>query len=309
MRVSSSMSLPLRSALCAALTSAVALAPAQGWAQAADPATPAPAPAQDPGRAPGATEPAPQPTPPPAPAPAPAPGKLVINADADDLVAEIKAPGAEPRLLGLKKGDNTAEVNAGSVQVSVQTKAGRKVGDHSVEVPAGGQAQLSVRSRGTLVVQVPADADVQVGGKDVDADAGKFQVELEPGAHSLVVQRAGQFGQRGSVTVEAGKTATVAPQFEAYDYGGKKTYAYAGIIGGGALVVAAIAVDALSKYDELGGDVTRWSLLGIGAAGFVGGTILLKHTLDEAAPIKDVRYDVKVAGLRGGALANLSLRF
>jgi hypothetical protein len=75
------------------------------------------------------------------------------------------------------------------------------------------------------------------------------------------------------------------------------------------LVVAAIAIDALSTYDELGGDVTRWSLLGVGAAGFVGGTILLKHTLDEAAPVKDVRYDVKVAGLRGGAVANLSLRF
>lgn len=238
-----------------------------------------------------------------------APGKLVITADADDLVAEIKAPGSEPRLIGLKKGENPLEVAAGSVQVSVQTKGGRKVLEQSVEVAAGGSAQLAVRSRGILVIQVPADADVAVAGKDVDADAGAFRVELEPGSHSVVVQRAGHFGQKGSVTVEAGKTATVAPQFEAYDYGGKKTYAYAGIIGGGALVVAAIAIDALSKYDEFGGDVTRWSLLGVGAAGFVGGTILLKHTLDEAAPIKDVRYDVKVAGLRGGAVANLSLRF
>jgi hypothetical protein len=303
MRVSSSQPQPLRLALSSALFSAVVLAPAPGWAQAAAPA--APAPAQDAGRAPGAAEPAPAP----APAPAAAAGKLIITADSDDLVAEIKAPASEPRLVGLKKGENTIEVTSGSVQVSVQTKGGRKVVEQGVDVPAGGQAQLAVRSRGILLVQVPADADVQVGGKDVDADAGKFQVELEPGSHSLVVQRPGQFGQKGSVTVEAGKTATVAPQFEAYDYGGRKTYAYAAIIGGGALVVAAIAVDALSSYDELGGDVTRWSLLGVGAAGFVGGTILLKHTLDEAAPVKDVRYDVKVAGLRGGAVANLTLRF
>lgn len=233
----------------------------------------------------------------------------MITADADDLVAEIKAPASEPRLVGLKKGENAIEVTSGSVQVSVQTKGGRKVVEQGIDVPAGGQAQLAVRSRGILLVQVPADADVQVEGKDVEADAGKFQVELEPGSHSLVVQRPGQFGQKGSVAVEAGKTATVAPQFETYDYGGKKTYAYAGIIGGGVLVVAAIAIDALSTYDEFGGDVTRWSLLGVGAAGFVGGTILLKHTLDQAAPVKDVRYDVKVAGLRGGAVANLSLRF
>ena len=234
---------------------------------------------------------------------------LIIQADADDLVAEVRAPGSEPRMIGLKKGDNSVEVASGSVQVSVQTKGGKKVSDSTVDVAPGGEAKLAVRSRGTVVIQVPADADVTVGGKDVEGQEGKFTVELEPGAHSLVVQRPGHFGQKGDVTVIAGKTATVAPQLESYDYGGKKTYAYAAILGGGALVVAAIALDALGSYDEFGGDVTRWSLLGLGAAGFVGGTIMLKHTLDEAAPIKDVRYDVKIARLQGGAVASLGLRF
>lgn len=302
MRVSFFSLPPLRLALSTAITAAVALAPMTAGAQQPSDRPPPATPAAEPA-------PAPEPTPPPPAPAAPAPGKIILQADADDLVAEVRAPGSEPRMVGLKKGDNSVDVASGSVQVSVQTKGGRKVSDNTVEVPAGGEAKVAIHSRGTVVVQVPADADVSVGGKDIEGQEGKFSVELEPGAHSLVVQRAGHFGQKGEVSVVAGKTATVAPQFEAYDYGGKKTYAYAAIVGGGALVVAAIALDALGNYDDFGGDATRWSLLGIGAAGFVGGTILLKHTLDEAAPVKDVRYDVKIARLQGGAVATLGLRF
>ncbi len=315
MRVSFSSLPPFRLALSTAVATALAVTPMGAWAQApADrppPATPAAEAAPAGEAAPPADRPPAAETPPAAPAPpvVAAPGKLIIQADADDLVAEVRAPGSEPRMIGLKKGDNSVEVASGSVQVSVQTKGGKKVSDSTVDVAPGGEAKLAVRSRGTVVIQVPADADVTVGGKDVEGQEGKFTVELEPGAHSLVVQRPGHFGQKGDVTVIAGKTATVAPQLESYDYGGKKTYAYAAILGGGALVVAAIALDALGSYDEFGGDVTRWSLLGLGAAGFVGGTIMLKHTLDEAAPIKDVRYDVKIARLQGGAVASLGLRF
>ena len=320
MRVSNSSLPHLRLALSAAMTAVVALAPMTTWAQqpadrapAATPAAQA-APATAPATSPApATDRAPAQEPRQEPAPAtpttPIPGKLILQADADDLVAEVRAPGSEPRMVGLKKGDNSVDVASGAVQVSIQTKGGRKVSDATVDVPAGGEGKLAIRSRGTVIIQVPADADVSLDGKEVEGQEGKFTAELEPGAHSLVVQRAGHFGQRGEVSVVAGKTATVAPQFEGDDYGGKKTYAYAAIVGGGALVLAAIALDALGKYDDFGGDVTRWSLLGVGAAGFVGGTILLKHTLDEAAPVKDVRYDVKIARLQGGAVATLGLRF
>lgn len=318
MRVSYFSQRPLRYALSTAVTAALALAPLAAYAQqpsdrpppAKPAADPAPTPASE--RAPaGDTAPPVEAQPAPAaPAPAPAaPGKLIIQADADDLVAEVRAPAGEARMVGLKKGDNPIEVASGTVQVSVQTKSGKKVGDFTVELAAGGEAKLAVRSRGTLVVQVPADADVKVGDKELEAQEGKFTVDLEPGSHSVLVQRPGYFGQKGDIAVDAGKTATVAPQLEAYDYGGKKTYAYAAIIGGGALVVAAIALDALGSYDEFGGDASRWTLLGVGAAGFVGGTILLKHTLDEVAPVKDVRYDVKIARLQGGAVATLGLRF
>lgn len=318
MRVFSFSQRPFRLALSTAVTASLALAPMAAYAQqpsdrpppAKPAADPSPAPASD--RAPAGDTAPPveaQPAPTPAAPVAAAPGKLIIHADADDLVAEVRAPGSEPRMVGLKKGDNPIEVASGTVQISVQTKAGKKVGDFTVEVTAGGEAKLVVRSRGTLVVQVPADADVKVGDKEVEAQDGKFTVDVEPGSHSVLVQRAGHFGQKGEIAVAAGKTATVVPQFEAYDYGGKKTYAYAAIIGGGALVLAAIALDTVGTYDEFGGDATRWTLLGVGAAGFVGGTILLKHTLDEAAPIKDVRYDVKIARMQGGAVASLGLRF
>jgi len=273
---------PARPWLCVALCLAVSV-PAASLATDPAPAAPAAPPAAD--------------------------GTLVISADADDLVAEIKVAGGDARLVGLKKGDNRVELAAGDVVVSVSTKAGRRILDTKVAITGGGESRLDVKSRGTLVVEAPADADVSLDDRDVAAEGGVFKATATPGGHSLVVQRAGYYGMRGTVEVEVGKTARVATQFEAFDPGPKATIAWAGIIGGGALVVAAVAIDATSRFDEWGGDVARWTLLGTGAAAFVGGTVMLKHTMDEPAPIKDTRFSVQVARVKGGALAGLTLRF
>lgn len=238
-----------------------------------------------------------------------APGTLILNADADDLVAEVKPASGEAKMVGLKKGENKVEVPAGDVMIAVNTKDGRKISESKLTF-AGGDAQtLEIKSRGKLVVQAPTDADVQLDGKDVPAQSGQFAVDTVPGHHSVVVQRAGHFGQKGTVDVAVGKTATIAPQFESYDPGTKKTVAWAGMLGGGALVLAAVVIDATHKYDDFGGDTVRWTLLGAGAAAFVGGTVMLKNIMDEAAPIKDTTFSVQVAHAQGGGVVSLAGKF
>ncbi len=258
------------------------------------------------GRPPAAT-PAPAATP--TPAPAAAAGTLVIMADADDLVAEIKPATGEARVVGLKKGENRTEVPAGDAEVVITTKAGRRILDAKVAITAGADAPLDVKSRAKLVVQAPADAEVELDGTDVTPTAGQFSVETTPGGHSLVVQRVGHYGQKGPVDIEVGKTTKIVPEFERFDPGSRKTIAWAGILGGGALVITAIIIEANTKYNEAGGDVVRWTLVGAGAVGFVGGTVMLKQIMDEPAPIKDAKFSVQVARTQGGAVATVGLRF
>lgn len=258
------------------------------------PASPAPAPA-----APVAAEAAPQPVAPPA--------VIVLVADADGLLAEVKS-GNETRMVGLKKGDNRVEVAAGSVQITVKTSDGRTVTDQTVQTAAEA-VRVAVVSLGRVVVQVPADADVELDGKEVQADKGVYSFEAAPGAHTLLVQRAGHYGQKGAIDVAMGKTTTVPVTFQSWDAGGKKTWAWVAMIGGGALIATAVTINAVSTYDELGGDVSRWTLFGLGTAGFVGGTVLLKHAMDEAAPVQDTRFNVQVGRTQGGAMATVGWKF
>lgn len=251
---------------------------------------------------PGATAPA-------APAAAAEVGTIVIDADADDLVAEVKPSKGDPRMVGLKKGENRVEVPAGPASVVVTTKSGRAVATLSIDVAAAATQTAKVVSRGKLIVQVPADAEVTLDDKPVPAQDGQFAGEFEPGAHSLVVQRDGHFGQRGSVSLAAGKTATVATTLQGYDPGGKATAAWVAMIGGGVLLVGTLVVDATTKWDEFGGDVTRWTMFSVGAAGFVGGTVLLKRTMDEVPPVQDTDFTVQVSRAPGGGVAHVGWKF
>jgi hypothetical protein len=169
--------------------------------------------------------------------------------------------------------------------------------------------KVAVVSRGRVVIQVPADADVELDGKEVKADKGAFTLDADPGSHTLLVQRAGQYGQKGSIEVAVGKTTTVPVTFQGWDAGGKKTWAWVAMLGGGALIATAVTINAVSKYDEIGGDAARWTLFGLGTAGFVGGTVLLKHAMDEQAPVQDTRFNVQVGQTRGGAMATVGWKF
>jgi len=264
--------------------------------------------------APKAPAPAIAPAPDPAPiaqapdaAPAPvAPGALILNADADGLIAQVSGA-----LVGLKKGSNRTEQPAGSAKVLVKTPAGRVVFDGVIVIPSGGEERVDLTSLGQLGVRTPADAKVTVDGKPLTAAAGGFAAELEPGTHSLLVTAPGCIGKKGSVDIEAGKKTTMTAKLDPFAPPGHTKLAWAGILGGGALIVAALVIESTSKFDEFGGDPVRWTLLGVGTAGFVGGTLLLKSGMDEAAtpPTQDGTFEVKVSQVRGGAMAQLGMRF
>ncbi|MBM4344163.1 MAG: hypothetical protein FJ100_12410 [Deltaproteobacteria bacterium] len=236
-------------------------------------------------------------------------GTLVLVADADDLVAELKPASGEGKVVGLKTGENKVELPAGEVLVSVATKAGRKVLDQKVDIAAGAAQTLQLTSRGKVVIVLAKDASVAVDDNDVSVDGDKFTFSAAPGSHSVVVQRPGFFGQKGLVDVQIGKTSTVQPVLAEYDAGGKRTIAWAGLLGGGALVVGALVIDATTKFDEFGGDTVRWTLVGAGTAAFVGGTIMLKNAMDEEAPIQDATFQVQVSRAPGGGMVALTKRF
>ncbi len=235
--------------------------------------------------------------------------RLVVQTDADDLVIELRGETSEGRLVGLKKGDNDLEVPAGPLRAAITAKGGRAVAMVDVQLAASERKTVKVASRGALVVQAPADAHVQVDGKDLSAQNGVFTGDFEPGARSVVVQRIGSLGQKGNVTVQVSKTATVTPELDRFDPGGRTTMAWASIVAGGALVVAALVVDATVKWDDYGGDGARWGAFSLGAAGFIGGTVLLKRTLDEPAPVEERPFKVQVSHAPGGAVARVGWAF
>ncbi len=236
----------------------------------------------------------------------PKPGYVHIDADDEGLVAEVAG-----EVHGLKKGDNRYELPAGVAGVRIKDKAGKVLLDKSVDVPAGGDVTLVVKTLGRIVVQSADDAKVTLDGKAVDRKAAAAGISVAPGEHAVQVSRPGYFGRKGKLNVAVGQTATVDPTLEAFVAGSSSTLAWAGIIGGGALVVTGVLVDAFADWDSVGGEGARWGLLGVGAAAFVVGNIMLKNQMDEAAnpPMRDGGLKVQVGALQGGAMAVVAGRF
>ena len=282
--------------LCAALC-AVAALPAWAKPPKAEPAAAAATPAPAPVAAPAAE---------PTPAAPAAPGLLILAADDDGLVAEVSGT-----IVGLKKGDNRFDLPAGSARVVVKTAAGKVVHEGVAVIPSAAQERIAIISLGKLEVRAPANAKVAVDGKDLTASGDAYAADLQPGSHSVLVTSTGHVGKKGTVEIEAGKKAAIAASLEAFEPAGHETLAWVGIIGGSALVVAALIIEANTKFDQAGGDPMRWTLLGVGSAGLVGGTMLLKSAMDDAAtpPVQDGTFDVKVTQVRGGAMARLAMRF
>lgn len=244
---------------------------------------------------------------------APAPGALVVTADADGLVLEIRDAGADSRIVGLKAGENRFDLAAGTVQVVVRTAGGQVLNDAKVAVPAGGEVRLSAVSQGQVSVDAGDGAAVTLDGKPVPRTGGVHATSAVAGPHSLVVTQPGRYGQKGAVEVAPGRTAVVKANLQAYDVAGPTpAVAWVGVIGGGVLLLTGVALDALFEADEVGGDATRWALVGVGTAGFVGGTVALKRSMDATGepPVREGAWQVQVSRLRrNGAALQVGMRF
>lgn len=264
--------------------------------------TPAPADGAAPadGTAPADAEVAPAPEPPP-----PKPGHVVIVADAEGLVAELGGA-----VHGLKVGENRIEIAAGDWTVAVRDKAGKAVGSWSVHVDPEGEAKVEVVTTGLLVVPIRDGRSVEVDGKAVEAKGDRVEIRRSAGKVPVVVKEPGKTGVKGEVELVAGKTATIDPSLQAFDPG-NKTLAWSAILGGGALVLAGTLMEPFVDASSFGGDATRWAMVGVGTAAFVGGTILMKDILakENNPPVKDGNFDVRLAAGRKGGMASLALRF
>ena len=267
-------------------------------AKKAPPAVPAPAPA------PVVVAPA-APSPTVVEAPPPAPGALVVvvDADADDAMVGGQS-------IALKKGENRVSLPAGNVEYVVKFASGITVKGVAT-VPAGGEARAEAWSGGRLVVHVGDGGKVEVDGKPAVVAGGQAALDLPIGTHTVVVTQTGHIGRKASVDVTGGHTSEIMANLDVFAVDVHNGLAWTGIIGGGALIVAALVIDGVTTYDKVGGEATRWSLLGVGTAGFVGGTLLLKHNMDEVGtpPTQDGTFDVKITRYGNGAMALLGWRF
>lgn len=240
-----------------------------------------------------------------------APGALLLVVDADTDDATVGSQGAS-----LKKGENRFALPAGNVAYAVKFASGLTVkGD--AKVPPGGEVRAEVWSTGKLLLHVGEGARVEIDGKATPVVAGEALADAGIGSHSVIVTQPGFVGRKASVDVTGGHTSEITANLEKFEVPVDNTLAWVGILGGGALVVSALVIDAVTEYNKVGGEATRWSLLGIGTAGFVGGTLLLKHNLDEVGmpPTKDGSFDVKITrllspnGSCNGAMAMLGWRY
>ena len=184
------------------------------------------------------------------------------------------------------------------------------VASFKVMIASEKDARVTVVTKGQVVIAAAGKTAVQIDGKAQTAADGTVTSTVEAGKHSVVITSPGMVGRSSDIDVVAGKTHSITAALEAFDAGSKPA-AWAGIIGGGALILTAVLVESFADVGAMGGDATRWALVGVGTAGFVGGTILMKGILEREAnpPIKPGKLDVKVSATPTMKGASLALRF
>lgn len=243
------------------------------------------------------------PTTPVEPPPPPKPGHLVIVADDDNFVAQFAGA-----LHGLKKGSNRFEVKAGDYTIEVKTKKGAKVASYSAKVQPEKDTTVKVVTTGTLQLNVADGGSLEVDGEKIKAKGDVATATVKAGKHSVVVKRPGYFGTKGDVAVMAGSRLAIDPAMEQFK-GQDPTLAWVGILGGGALVLTAVAMEIFVDATAAGGDATRWALVGFGTAGFVGGTMMMKDIIkaENNPPVHEGKIKTKVAS--SGKKISFAFRF
>ena len=235
----------------------------------------------------------------------PAPGALILITDADTDEATVAG-----QVVSLHKGENRVALPAGAVVFAVRFGNGLLVKGEAV-VPPGGEARAEAWSAGRIAVHVGDGAKVEIDGKPATVAAGEVVADAGVGSHTVLVTQPGHIGKRASVDVIGGHTTEITPNLAKFEVDVDNTLPWIAVLGGGALIVSALVIDAVTRYDKVGGEATRWGLLGLGTAGFVGGTLLLKANMDAVGtpPTQDGAFDVRITRRAAGAMAVLGWRF
>ncbi len=232
----------------------------------------------------------------------PPPGYVNLASDATGLVAEFNSA-----LHGLKEGNNRYELPVGDYAVVVTDGAKKEIAREQVRVESKQTATVTVVTKGKVIIAAGKSVAVQIDGKAAVAKDGKVESTVVAGKHSVVITEPGMIGREGALEVTAGKTHMVSAKLSPYD-AGSKTAAWAGVIGGGGLILTAVLLEAFADPVAVGGDATRWALVGVGTTGFVSGTIMMKGILKREAnpPVKKGKLNVKISAgpqMKGAAVA------
>ncbi|GEM_PF-3406229 len=235
--------------------------------------------------------------------PPPAPGFVVINVDMEGLSAVV---GGE--VHGLKIGANRFELPAGDAVIEVQDKKGKSIKKETVTVNSGKDTDIKIVMTGKLVVRTAEGMTVKLDGKAVKAESGAASATVKGGKHSVVVTQPGRVGVKSNIDVIAGRTHTINPSLATFSPG-NENLAWAGVLGGGALILAAVLMERFADATSFGGDTTRWVMVGAGVAGFASGTIMMKDIYKKEAnpPVKDGKLPMQVTRAKS-ATANLAAR-
>jgi serine/threonine protein kinase len=134
------------------------------------------------------------------------PGQLTVSSTPSG--AQISFDGSDLcqspcTLTGIAPGEHTV----------IASKAGYSRASRTVGMVSGGNASIAlelVLAGATLsVTSTPAGAVILVDGKDTGKLTPSQFASMKPGAHTVVLQRAGYLEQSTSVNVEAGQASTV----------------------------------------------------------------------------------------------------
>jgi len=265
--------------------------------------------AEKPGELPGAKPAEPTPPPPPPPPPVAPPATLKVTVDQPGMSAEIDGD-AHP----LKEGDNFWTRRPIPTRVVIKGADGKVLLEDNVQLKPGETYTLTVSTMSEIKLEVTEGTQIEIDGKMADAKPGTFSTRLRAGSHTLLVKRPGYFGQKGTIAVDAGRSHTIGTSLEKVpDMSRTRTVAWAGIIGGSAMLMSAVVLEFATDANTRGpgGDAARWILGGGGSVAVITGTLVLKGAMDamDAPEVKETPFTVGFAPTRGGASAMVGLSF
>ncbi len=206
-----------------------------------------------------------------------APGYVDIQADAT-LTLDLQN-GRATTHFSLHPGSNHCDLATGTWAIGGDATRLRALPNPLVVV-AGQGTPVTVLTLGLVGLD-----STQAPGSTAEIESkilklGEPMAALPAGPHSVVLRQPGHVPGSANFVLTPGSSvrfsASLAPQ-EPH----ARWPAWTAIALGASLLAGAAVLDRFSKFDGLGGDFSRFTLVGVGAAGIVTGTLLAKHWIDQ----------------------------